>query len=56
MLISDSRVYRRRFYVLFVFCFLAFNQCLIWATFAPIYKSTEIYYNISESTIDLFLA
>jgi FLVCR family MFS transporter len=50
------KVYRIRFYVLFTFCFLAFNQCLIWSTFSPIYDSTEMYYNISESTVDLFLA
>jgi len=50
------KVYRIRFYVLFLFCFLAFNQCLILSTFSPIYESTEKYYNISESTVDLFLA
>jgi len=50
------KVYRIRFYVLFLFCFLAFNQCLIWSTFSPIYESTQKYYNISESTLDLFLA
>ena len=50
------KVYRTRFYVLFLFSFLAFNQCLIWSTFSPIYTSTEKFYHIDESTIDLFLA
>lgn len=45
----------RRFYVLFLFCFLAFNQCMIWLTFSPIARSTQTYYNISEATVDLLL-
>jgi FLVCR family MFS transporter len=48
-------VYPRRFYILFVFSFLTFNQCLIWLTFSPIARSTEAYYNITESTVDLLL-
>lgn len=52
---SIYNVYSERFYVLFIFCFLAFNQCLIWLTFSPIARSTQIYYNITESTVDLLL-
>ncbi|CAF5149580.1 unnamed protein product, partial [Rotaria magnacalcarata] len=48
-------LYTQRFYVLFMFSFLAFNQCLIWLTFSPIARSTEVYYNISEATVDLLL-
>ncbi|CAF3723198.1 unnamed protein product, partial [Adineta steineri] len=48
-------LYPHRFYVLFAFSFLAFNQCLIWLTFSPIARSTQIYYGISESTVDLLL-
>jgi nitrate/nitrite transporter NarK len=48
-------LYPHRFYVLFVFSFLAFNQCLIWLTFSPIARSAETYYNISEFTVDLLL-
>jgi hypothetical protein len=48
-------VYPRRFYVLFVFSFLAFNQCLIWLTFSPIARNAEQYYGISEATVDLLL-
>ncbi|CAF1391016.1 unnamed protein product [Rotaria magnacalcarata] len=49
------KVYKTRFYVLFVFSFLAFNQCIMWLTFSPIARNTEIYYNITDSTIDLLL-
>jgi hypothetical protein len=48
-------VYPQRFYVLFVFSFLSFNQCLMWLTFGPIARSAETYYNIGEATIDLLL-
>ncbi|CAF0785698.1 unnamed protein product [Adineta ricciae] len=48
-------LYPHRFYVLFVFSLLAFNQCLIWLTFSPIARATEAYYNITESTVDLLL-
>ncbi|UJR19611.1 hypothetical protein I4U23_022745 [Adineta vaga] len=52
----EYKLYRRRFYVLFVFSFLSFNQCLFWITFSPIYNETKEHYNITESTIDLLLA
>jgi FLVCR family MFS transporter len=48
-------VYPNRFYVLFVFTFLAFNQSLIWLTFSPIARHTEIYYNVTVETVDLLL-
>lgn len=49
------KVYPSRFYVLFVFSFFSFNQCMIWLTFSPIARMTEAYYNVSEATIDLLL-
>lgn len=52
---STHRVYRRRFYVLLVFSFLTFNQCLFWLTFSPISKSSQSYYRISEATVNLLL-
>ena len=52
---SVYQLYPRRFYVLFVFSFLAFNQCLFWLTFSPIARSAEDYYHISEATVDLLL-
>ena len=58
VLILPSSAYAvdpRRFYVLFLFSFLAFNQCMIWLTFSPIARSTQSYYSISEATVDLLL-
>lgn len=48
-------VYPRRFYVLFLFAFLGFNQCLMWLTFSPIARNAENYYNITVDTVDLLL-
>ena len=48
-------VYPQRFYVLFVFSLLAFNQCMIWLTFSPIAQSAKQYYHISDSTVILLL-
>ena len=48
-------LYRRRFYVLGVFSFLAFNQCAFWLTFSPVSPSTQTFYKISPSAVDLFL-
>ena len=53
--VAPYKLYRRRFYIIFVFGFLSFNQCLFWLTFSPIARNAEVYYNITESTIDLFL-
>jgi len=49
------RVYPQRFWVLFVFAFLSFNQCMFWLTFSPIATSTEKFYQVSEATVDLLL-
>ena len=49
------RVYPQRFWVLFVFAFLSFNQCMFWLTFSPIAKCTEDFYHIDEATVDLLL-
>ncbi|UJR11899.1 hypothetical protein I4U23_016077 [Adineta vaga] len=48
-------VYRQRFYILGVFSFLAFNQCAFWLTFSPVSPSTQLYYGIPSSTVDLLL-
>ncbi|CAF1533033.1 unnamed protein product [Adineta ricciae] len=53
--IAAYRVYPQRFYILFVFSFLSFNQCMMWLTFSPIARSTETYYNVTEATVDLLL-
>ncbi|CAF1321872.1 unnamed protein product [Adineta steineri] len=49
------KLYSQRFYVLFVFFFLSFDQNLIWLTFSPIARNAEEYYKMSEATIDLLL-
>ena len=49
------RLYPQRFYVLFVFSLLTFNQNLIWLTFSPIARNAEIYYQMNEATVDLLL-
>jgi FLVCR family MFS transporter len=49
------RLYPQRFYVLFVFFLLSFDQNLIWLTFSPIARNAEIYYGMSEATVDLLL-
>ncbi len=54
----NSNVYvlhRRRFYVLGVFSFLSFNQCAFWIPFSPVSPSTQIYYGIPSTTVDLLL-
>ncbi|UJR16965.1 hypothetical protein I4U23_003863 [Adineta vaga] len=52
---SIYHLYRRRFYIISIFGFLAFNQCLFWLTFSPIARNAEIYYNTTEASIDLLL-
>lgn len=49
------QLYKERFYVLFVFSFLAFNQCIIWLTFSPIARATESYYGVGDDTVTLLL-
>ena len=48
-------LYPQRFYVLFIFSFLSFNQCIIWLTFSPIARAAESYYGIGDSTVTLLL-
>jgi hypothetical protein len=49
------RLYPHRFYVLFVFSLLSFNQNLFWLTFSPIARNAETYYQMNEATVDLLL-
>jgi hypothetical protein len=48
-------VYPQRFWVLFIFAFLSFNQCMFWLTFSPIASSTIAFYKVTEATVDLLL-
>jgi len=50
------RVYKRRWWVLFVFCLLALGQSMVWISFSPITKMTMAYYNCSETQVDLLLS
>ena len=52
---TTYRLYPQRFYVLFVFSLLSFNQNVIWLTFSPIARNAEKYYGMSEATVDLLL-
>lgn len=50
------RVYPQRLWVLFVFAFLSFNQCMFWLTFSSIASQTVTFYNVTtEATVDLLL-
>ena len=44
-----------RFYILFAFCLLSFNQCLFWITFSPIASNAKVYYDIDDATIALLM-
>ena len=52
---SAFRVYPQRFWILFVFVFLVFNQCMFWLTFSPIANATREFYHVSEEVVDLLL-
>jgi FLVCR family MFS transporter len=57
-LINESkilRVYPQRFWVLFIFALLSFNQCMFWLTFSPIAEPTKSFYHVTEATVDLLL-
>ena len=54
----DKQIYGAtpaRFYILFAFCMLSFNQCLFWITFSPIASNAKLYYGIDDSTIALLM-
>ena len=44
-----------RFYILFAFCLLSFNQCLFWITFSPIASNAKLYYGVDDATIALLM-
>lgn len=48
-------VYPQRFWILFIFAFLSFNQTMFWLTFSPIAGPTKNFYQIDEATVDLLL-
>jgi len=51
---AEVRVYRRRWYILFLFSFLALFNCTVWNTFGPIVDTMEtVYPTWTDSTISL---
>ena len=44
------KVYKRRWYILGLFCLLACHQCVVWNTFGPIESSMQYAYHWSNST------
>lgn len=52
---AEFRVYPQRFWILFLYSFLTFNQCMFWLTFSPIASSTIDFYHVDEATVDLLL-
>lgn len=48
------RVYRRRWYILALFSFLALYQCLVWNTWGPVVNSVRAVYGWESGTVSLF--
>ena len=48
--LPQLKVYRRRWYILGLFCLLACHQCIVWNTFGPIETAVEYAYGWSDST------
>ena len=42
-------VYTRRWYILFAFSLMSFNQCIIWLSFSPIATATREYYHLCHT-------
>ena len=48
--LPQLKVYKRRWYILAVFCGLACHQCIVWNTFGPIESAVEYAYGWPDST------
>jgi len=52
--VPTVKVYRRRWYILFLFSFLAMFQCTVWNTFGPVVNTVEMVYpSWTDSTVSL---
>ncbi|XP_067936243.1 solute carrier family 49 member 4-like [Watersipora subatra] len=49
-------VYKRRWWILFVFCFCGFTQGLLWDTFSPLLDSMLIAYNWTDAFVASLVA
>ena len=48
--LPQLKVYKRRWYILALFCGLACHQCIVWNTFGPIETAVEYAYGWPDST------
>lgn len=54
-LIGDALVvYRRRWYILALFSFLALYQCCVWNTWGPVVNSVQTVYGWDTATVSLY--
>ena len=51
----ETKVYKRRWYVLLLFSLLACHQCTIWNTFGPVELSIKYAYSWSNTTIAMMV-
>lgn len=51
--VDDVFSYKRRWYILFVFCFLAFLQNIVWNTWSPITESAFVAFKWTKTDIAL---
>jgi hypothetical protein len=49
-------LYSVRWYLLALYCIVSCNQSLIWITFSPIADKSKTYFNVTNETINLWLA
>ena len=52
---SHFLVYKRRWWILFVFCFCSVTQSTLWNTWSPILDSMQIAYDWTDSFTALLL-
>jgi FLVCR family MFS transporter len=53
---SVWKLYKRRWYILFIYSMVSMEQSIIWITFSPISDTAENYYGINDFQINLLLA
>ncbi|XP_070541018.1 solute carrier family 49 member A3-like isoform X1 [Ptychodera flava] len=52
--IPTYRVYKRRWFILFLVALLAYSSQLLWLSFSPAATVVAEYYNVSDKSINLF--
>jgi len=51
---TEIKVYKRRWYILFVYCVLSFTQATLWNTWGPIAQTSESAFGWTDADIALF--